>query len=140
MTERPFVDTNILIYAHDCDAGSRHDQANAIVRGLWEQGGGILSTQVLQEFYVNVTRKMAKPLDPATARGLISAYREWRVEVVEVSTILQASEYQERYRIAFWDAVIIAAAVQGGASILLTEDLNHGQVIAGVEVRNPFKG
>jgi predicted nucleic acid-binding protein len=139
MTDKLFVDTNVLIYAHDLDAGAKHKQAAELIRSLWENGSGVLSTQVLQEFYVNVTQKIPKPVPLAAARGIIDAYRAWQVEVNTVTTVLLASEYQERNRLSFWDSMIVAAAVQGGAAILLTEDLNAGQLIEGVEVRNPFK-
>lgn len=139
MTDKLFVDTNILIYAYDRDAGARHQQAAELIRQLWENGGGVLSTQVLQEFYVNITQKIPKPISFATARGLIDAYRAWQVEVNTVETVLLASEYQERHQLSFWEAMIVASAVQGGAAVLLTEDLNPGQFIEGVEVRNPFR-
>lgn len=138
MNGRLFVDTNILVYAHDLDAGIRHDQAVALMKTLWENETGMLSTQVLQEFYVNVTRKIPAPLSPAIARGLIDAYRTWQIEINTLDTVLRASEIQERDHLSFWDAMIVAAAARGGASTLLTEDLNPGQFIEGVEVRNPF--
>lgn len=138
MSDRVFVDTNVLIYAHDLDAGTKRDQARAAIRERWEAEDGILSTQVLQEFYVNVTLKIPEPLSPTTAREVITIYRTWQVETNTVDTILRASEYQERHRLSFWDAMILASAVQGGATVLLTEDLNAGQLVEGIEVRNPF--
>ncbi len=138
MTDKSFVDTNILIYAYDLDAGAKHKQAADLIRRLWENGGGVLSTQVLQEFYVNVTQKIPQPIPLAIARGIIDTYRAWQVEVNTIETVLLASEYQERNQLSFWDAMIVAAAVQGGATVLLTEDLNAGQLIEGIEVRNPF--
>jgi len=81
MTDKLFVDMNILIYAYDRHAGAKHQQAAELIRQIWENGGGVLSTQVLQEFYVNVTQKIPKPISFATARGLIDAYRAWQVEV-----------------------------------------------------------
>ena len=89
--------------------------------------------------YVNITQKIPQPIPLATARGIIDTYQAWQVEVNTVATVLLASEYQERNQLSFWDAMIVAAAVQGGATVLLTEDLNAGQLIEGVEVRNPFK-
>ena len=81
MTDKPFVDTNILIYAHDLDAGAKHQQAAELICQLWENGGGVLSIQVLQEFYVNITQKIPQPISFATARGIIDTYRAWQVEV-----------------------------------------------------------
>lgn len=138
MSDKPFVDTNILLYAHDLDAGARHQRAATLVRQLWESGGAVISIQVLQEFYVNVTRKIANPLPPAEARGLIEAYQAWQVECPDTAAVLRASEIQERNRLSFWDAMIVATARQGGATVLLSEDLNHSQVIEGVRVENPF--
>jgi len=138
MSADTFVDTHILIYAHDLDAGDRQGRAAALLQGLWEERRGILTTQMLQEFYVNVTVKMPTPISLSAARGLLSTYAAWQVEVDGVETVLLATEIQERNRMSFWDAMIVAAARQGGAAILLNEDLNHDQVIAGVRVQNPF--
>jgi predicted nucleic acid-binding protein len=138
MTGRIFVDTNVLIYAHDMDAGLKHDRAVSIVSGLWEKENGILSVQVLQEFYVNVTRKISRPLTPASARGLIQNYLAWHVETNEPSTVLLASEIGERNLLSFWDALIVASASKAGADRILSEDLNHGQIIEGILIENPF--
>ena len=138
MTGRIFVDTNVLIYAHDMDAGLKHDRAVSIVSGLWEKENGILSVQVLQEFYVNVTRKISRPLTPASARGLIQNYLAWHVETNEPSTVLLASEIGERNLLSFWDALIVASASKAGADRILSEDLNHGQIIEGILIENSF--
>ena len=138
MTGRVFVDTNVLIYAHDLDAGLKHNRAVSIVSDLWEKENGILSVQVLQEFYVNVTRKISRPLTPASARGLIQNYLAWHVETNEPSTVLLASEIGERNLLSFWDALIVASASKAGADRILSEDLNHGQVIEGILIENPF--
>ena len=138
MTGRVFVDTNVLIYAHDLDAGLKHDRAVSIVSDLWEKENGILSVQVLQEFYVNVTRKISRPLTPASARGVIQNYLAWHVETNEPSTVLLASEIGERNLLSFWDALIVASASKAGADRILSEDLNHGQVIEGILIENPF--
>jgi len=133
-----FVDTNILIYAHDLDAGERRARAAALLRELWHEGRGIISTQVLQEFYVNVTAKIPQPLTPQAARDLLRVYGAWQVEINDVETVILATEIQERNRISFWDAMIVSAACRGGAVTLLSEDLNHGQVIEGIRVTNPL--
>ena len=138
MTDRVFVDTNVLIYAHDLDAGLKHDRAVSIVSDLWEKENGILSVQVLQEFYVNVTRKISRPLTPASARGVIQNYLAWHIETNEPSTVLLASEIGERNLLSFWDALIAASASKAGADRILSEDLNHGQVIEGILIENPF--
>ncbi len=138
MSDRIFVDTNILVYAHDLDAGRKYEVARSLLRDLWESQTGIISTQVLQEFYVNVTRKISKPISPAQARGVLSAYAAWQVEIIRPADVLQASEVQERYRLSFWDAMIVVAAAKGRADVLVTEDLNPGQIIEGFQVSNPF--
>jgi len=138
MIERVFVDTNVLIYAHDLDAGSKHDRAAAILSDLWENENGIVSVQVLQEFYVNVTRKISAPLTPALARGVIRNYLAWQIAPNDPSTVLSASEIAERNHISFWDALIVASASNAGADRILSEDLNHGQMIEGVVIENPF--
>lgn len=138
MSDKPFIDTNILIDALDLDAGIKHQRASELFRSLWGEHGGILSTQVLQEFHVNVTRKIPRPVSPAAARGVIDSYRAWQVETIDVDTVLQASEYQDRHQLSFWDGMILATAVQGSARVQLTEDLNHGQVIEGVTITNPL--
>ncbi len=133
-----FVDTNVLIYAHDSNAGERHRRATDIVAGLWTTRAGLLSVQVLQEFYVNVTRKIPTPLPIATAREIVRNYTLWRTEWIAPEDVPRASEIEEQNRISFWDALIVTAAVKGGASRILSEDLNPGQVIAGIPVENPF--
>ncbi|MCU7936921.1 MAG: PIN domain-containing protein [Candidatus Thiodiazotropha sp. (ex Dulcina madagascariensis)] len=138
MSDKVFVDTNILIYAYDRASAEKRKNAAEAVKVLWNQGNGVLSTQVLQEFYVNVTRKIGHPVSPDRARSIIATYLAWRVEVIRPDHVLQASEIQERHKISFWDAMIVVSAMQSGAAKILTEDLNHGQLIEGVLVENPF--
>jgi predicted nucleic acid-binding protein len=138
MSVKHFIDTNVLIYAHDRDAGHKRERAALLLRGLWGSKAGVLSIQVLQEFFVNVTLKIPQPLSPAAARGLIGAYGVWQIEIPTVTTVLHATEIQGRHQLSFWDAMIVATALSGGAEVLLSEDLSHGQVIEGVRVENPF--
>ena len=138
MTDKVFVDTNILVYAHDLDAGNKHDQAAEIVSQLWEFRNGVLSTQVLQEFYVTLTRKVSSTLSKLEARKLVQKYSHWHLVLNDLSIILQASEIEESNNISFWDALIVSAAYSQNVPTILTEDLNHGQIIEGIFIRNPF--
>jgi len=138
MSDRTFVDTNVLIYAHDLDAGERHGVAARIVAALWETRRAVISTQVLQEFYVNATRKIPSPLTRAAARQLVKVYAAWQTELVGPAEILLASELEEQHLLSFWDALIVASALKGGASTILTEDMSPGRSISGVRIQNPF--
>jgi len=141
MSDRPqFVDTNILIYAHDRSAGTKHERARALLTELWESGDGCLSIQVLQEFYVNITRKVARPLPPDTARQIIADLGHWTVHSPTVDDVLNAIALQERHGLSFWDAMIVASAMQLGCLVLWSEDLNDGQEYDGARIVNPFRG
>jgi len=138
MNDKVFVDTNILVYAHDLDAGNKHDQAAEIVSQLWESRNGVLSTQVLQEFYVTLTRKVSSTLSKLEARKLVQKYSHWQLVLNDPSLITQASEIEESNSISFWDALIVSAAYSQNVPTILTEDLNHGQIIEGISIKNPF--
>jgi predicted nucleic acid-binding protein len=134
---RTFVDSNVLIYAHDVDAGRKRDVAKALLRDLWLARTGVLSVQVLHEFYVNVTRKIRTPLSRAEARAVVGTYVPWCLQP-ETGDINEAFRIEDEAGISFWVALIVAAAARSGATRVLSEDLNPGQVIAGVTVVNPF--
>ena len=137
MSGKTFVDTNVLIYAHDVDAKSKHEVAKSVLRELWGERNGVLSTQVLQEFYVNVTRKIPHPLPKESARLVVSTYVIWCGETTHAE-ISNAFRIEDEYRIGFWDALIVASALKSGANRILSEDLNAGQTIAGIRIENPF--
>jgi predicted nucleic acid-binding protein len=139
MHDRTFVDTNVLVYAHDLDAGKKHEVARARVTELWESQSGVISTQVLQELYVTLTRKIPSPLNRAQVRRILNNYLAWDIAVNDGSVILQASEIEEAYSISFWDAMVVAAASMKNAAIILTEDLNEGQQLEGITIVNPFR-
>ena len=139
MNGKVFVDSNLLIYAHDRDAGDRQKQAAEWLAELWENRTGCLSTQVMQEFYVNVTQKIKKPLDRGAAREVLRNYTPWVHNPLTPVTVLRASEISGTWKLSFWDSMILAAAEQDGAGELLTEDLDHGQVVAGVKIVDPFR-
>jgi len=137
MSARVFIDTNVLIYAHDADAGPKNETARTVLRDLWGRRAGVLSTQVLQEFYVNVTRKIAIPLSKPTARAVVDSYKAWCVSTTPAE-ISAAFRIEDETGIGFWDALIVAVARKAGAVRILSEDLNAGQIIAGVRIENPF--
>ena len=137
MSDKTFVDTNILIYAHDVDAKAKHEVAKGVLRELWSQRTGVLSMQVLHEFYVNVTRKIASPLPKDVARLVVNTYSIWCTETTP-SEIAAAFRIEDESRIGFWYALIVASAAKAGTVRILSEDLNAQQVIAGIRVENPF--
>ena len=110
MSDKYFVDTNILIYAHDTSAGVKHDRAKGLVEKLWRDRSGVVSTQVLQELAVNVRRKAGRPLDAKATREVVADYLTWQIVVNGADSILGALELEERYRISFWDALVVHAA------------------------------
>jgi len=138
MIEKTFVDTNILVYAHDLDAAVKRKTAQKTLSDLWENETGTISIQVLHEFYVTVTRKIQKPLSIAIAKGIIENYLTWPLIINDEKTMMRATEIEERHLLSFWDALILAAASQAKAGILLTEDLSHDQEIEGIRIVNPF--
>ncbi|MFO7680652.1 MAG: PIN domain-containing protein [Chloroflexota bacterium] len=135
-----FVDTNVLVYAHDTSAGLKHEQAKTLMQTLWQTQTGCLSIQVLQEFYVTVTQKVKRPLSPQTTAQIIQELQVWHMHTPRPEDVLSAIQLQTRYQISFWDAMIIQSAVQLKCSTLWSEDFNAGQIFLGVSVENPFVG
>lgn len=139
MNGKTFVDTNVLIYAHDTDASAKHQIAKAILGDLWSGRTGVLSVQVLQEFYVNVTRKIPSPLSRDLARLVVNSYAIWCMETTPAE-VASAFRIEDESRISFWDALIVSSAAKSGATRILSEDLSAGQRIAGILIENPFAG
>ena len=133
-----FIDTNILLYAHDCDAGPKRVVAAQLLATLWEERRGIVSPQVLQEFLVNALRKLKTPLNLAQARDIVRSYGLWVTHDASVAHILRGLELMELTGYSFWDSQIIASAEAAGAESLYSEDMQDGQSIAGLIIRNPF--
>ena len=138
MSDRYFVDTNILMYAHDTAAGQKHRRAKILVEELWETRAGVVSTQVLQELAVNLRRKAKKPLGAKATRDVVSDYLTWQVVVNGGASILEALDLETRYQVSFWGALVIQAAHAAGAEILYSEDLSDGQRYGTVRVKNPL--
>lgn len=135
---RSFIDTDILLYAYDASDQDRHPAAAALVGDLAVRRQAAISVQVLQEFYVNVTRKIAVRLSPELAIERLQALSRWTVHVPSAADVSAAARLSEDAQLAFWDAMIVHSAAQLRCGVLWSEDLNAGQRILGVEVRNPF--
>jgi predicted nucleic acid-binding protein len=133
-----FIDTNVLVYAYDRSAGKKYEAAVELLKACWEYENGRVSMQVLQEFFVTVTRKIASPLDVPSARQIVADLAQWRLHAPEADDLLQAIDFQQNYQLSFWDAMVVQSAVRLGCSWLVTEDFSHGQVFGGVQVVNPF--
>ena len=140
MSDKFFVDTNILVYAHDRSAGVKHQRAQMLLEQLWNSGQGVLSTQVLQELCVNLRKKVRAPLPVEEVRLLIRDYATWEVVSNTPESILQALDIETRYKIFFWDALILQAAESAGASILYSEDLATAQHYGSIQIVNPLIG
>jgi len=138
MTEVAFFDTNVLLYLFDLRNEAKRAAAQEIFKHYFSDMRGVMSTQVLQEFYVNVTRKEIG-LHPVQARQILTKYLGLRVITVQPAHILNAIEIQLRLGTSFWDALIVAAAKEAGAAILLSEDFVHGRLYDGIRVVNPFR-
>ena len=136
--DKVFVDTNVIVYAYDLSAGEKHEKALEIMKDLWRTGHGITSTQVMQEFFVSVARRIERPLDAGTAKEIVKDLLKWKTVVVDGEVILEAMEMHNRHKYSFWDSVIIAAALEGGATTLLSEDLSDKHKIKSIVVKNPF--
>ena len=136
MTTRAFVDTNVFVYLFDGDSPRKQARAREIISR--EAGAIVLSTQVLQEFYVTVTRKLAVPLDPSDAEEATRDLSAFDVVTVDVPLILRAIALARVSKISMWDALIIESAIDSGCDRLLTEDLQTGQVFGSLLVENPF--
>ena len=139
MTAPVFVDTNILVYAHDLSAGRKSEVAEKLLRQLWDSELGAVSLQVLNEYFVNVTRKIPKPLSVVEAQNHVRRYAAWIHSDSSISTSLRAIDLMQVHKLSFWDGMVIAAAEEAGAAEIITEDLNHGQIVAGVRIVNPFR-
>ena len=138
MANKYFVDTNILLYAHDRSAGPKHQRARRLLEQLWQSGEGVLSTQVLQEFCLNLRRKVTPALSATEVHNLIEDYLAWEIVTNSPESTLRALEVETRYQTSFWDALILHAAETAGAEVLYSEDLAHGQSYGSVKVVNPL--
>jgi len=135
-----FVDTNILVYAHDTSAGEKRRRAVELVLRLGRSGTGCISVQVLMELAATLTKKIARPLTLSAAAEITGDLSTWDVHEPRAANVDAALRIADRYGLSIWDAMIVHAAICMEASVLWTEDLSHGQIYAGVAARNPFRG
>lgn len=133
-----FVDSNVLVYVRDAAQKEKQVRAEAWMAELWRSRRGRISTQVLTEFYVNATQKLRPGLDRETARGDVRALSAWQPVGLDGAIFEEAWRIQDRYKLSFWDALIVGSAHSAGCGYVLTEDLQHGQDVAGVRIVNPF--
>ena len=133
-----FVDTNVLIYSEDGRVPEKQAQALAWLRVLWQRRAGRLSNQVLNEFYTNVTRKIKPPMQPGDARAEVRRYQRWQPWAIDHPTVETAWSVESRFGFSYWDALIVASAQTLGCRYLLSEDMQHGQVVDSVQILNPF--
>lgn len=138
MTVRVFVDTNVLVYARDRTDEAKHRRALEWLAVLWDERAGRLSWQVLQEYYVTLTRKLRPPRDRDDAREDVASLIAWQPIPVDVPMMDRAWAIEDRFGLSWWDALIVAAAEAGGCTHLLTEDLQDGQRFGDLLVVNPF--
>ena len=140
MNGKCFVDTNVLIYAHDTLSGPKHHRARALTEEIWSAGNGVLSTQVLQEFCSAVRRQPQHPVSLEDVHTILREYLLWEVVINTPTSVLDALHLESRFKISFWDALILTAAEHAGASILYSEDFSNGQRYGAIRVVNPFLG
>ena len=133
-----FFDTNVLVYLFDADSPEKRKKARSLFQKHVEAGDILLSTQVLQEFYVAVTRKLGRPLDAAAASEAVSSFAELPLAQIDSELIVSAIHRSRNSQLSFWDALIVQAAIEGHASTLYSEDMQHGQMQDRLRVVNPF--
>lgn len=136
--QRDFVDANVLVYAFDSSAARKQRAAQELLERLWESGTGCVSIQVLQEFFVTITKKVPKPLPVDEAKARVREFAAWTVFAPAAEDILTAIDLHAQAKIGFWDAMVVLAAAESGCDVLWTEDLQDGQLLRGVRIRNPF--
>jgi|APFre7841882724_1041349.scaffolds.fasta_scaffold26077_2 predicted nucleic acid-binding protein len=139
MTELVFVDTNVLVYSRDADEGEKQRAALAWMSLLWRERRGRTSVQVLSEYYVTVTRKLDPGLSREDAWDDVRALFSWRPQSIDPPLLDRGRELEARFRLSWWDSLVVAAAQLQGCAVLLSEDMQDGASFGGVRVRNPFR-
>lgn len=139
MSDRVFVDTNVIVYSRDTTETLKQKQADKWLKHLWATQSGRISYQVLNEYYVTVTNKLKPGLSRMEAREDVRNLMAWKPAVVEQSVVQSAWSIQDHYGYSWWDCLILAAALKQNCQYVLSEDMQHGQHIEGVEIISPFK-
>jgi len=138
MSEIAFFDTNVLVYLFDSGTPAKQERARELLRQKAGDGDAVMSTQVLQEFYVTITRKLATPVDEETAEQAVRDLSTLPIVIPDSSMILGAIARSRRMHLSFWDSLILESAMVSGAALLLSEDLQHGSTVNGIRILNPF--
>ena len=138
MTGPVFVDTNVLVYRHDAADAAKQTRAESWINYIVDLRAGRLSYQVLQELYATLTRKLQPKLARQEARDIVRLLASWSPLAMDMHLIKRAWDLQDRYSLSWWDALIVAAAQAAECRVLLTEDLQHGQVFGNVRAVDPF--
>ena len=136
MPGKCFLDANILVYAQDRSAPKKRRTSRELIAALAESGDGVISTQVMQEFFVAVTRKLG--VAPIAAKGILKTFSVFEIVQVSPTLVQEAIDCSILNQLAFWDSLILAAAAAAGCATAYSEDLNPGQKILGVTIRNPL--
>lgn len=136
MSARVFLDTNILVYAHDTASPDKQRKSREIITQIADSASGVISTQVMQEFYVAATRKLG--VDPLVAKGVLKTFAVFDLVQISAPLIHEAIDCSILNQLSFWDSLIIASAASAGCTVLLSEDLNSRQTVLGVKIKNPF--
>jgi predicted nucleic acid-binding protein len=137
--QREFVDTNVLVYAFDRSADTKHAVAQELLRRLWQDRTGCVSVQVLQEFYTTVTRKISRPIPGPEALELVHDFTMWTTHAPDAGDVEAAIRLHQALQFSFWDAMVVHSALRLRCSILWSEDLTHGQRMHDLQVLNPFR-
>ena len=136
MSGREFVDTNVLVYAEDDRETAKQGRARQVIRGLMLEGRGVVSLQVLQEFYAAATRKLG--MDAESARRRLLPYSRFEIIQLSLPDILAAIDLHRLHGVSFWDGLIVRAALNGNCKRLLSEDMQNGRVIETLTIEDPF--
>jgi predicted nucleic acid-binding protein len=137
MKERSFLDTNVLVYTDDADAPDKQATSLSLLRDAWQTGNAVLSTQVLQEYFAAVTRKLG--VDAALARRKVELFGRMEILSTGHDDVLRAIDLHRLHGFSIWDALIVAMALKAQCRVLYSEDMQHGRVIDGLRIANPFK-